>query len=56
MTVVHPVVGVRRERIFISHFFDQPGKRRAGNVARIQLIYFWLEFLRLFHYVFSLAN
>jgi hypothetical protein len=53
---MHPVVSVRRVRLFISHFFDESGKRRAGNVICIQLAYFGFEFLLLFHHVFSLTN
>lgn len=38
MPVVHPVVGVRAVRLFVTHFLDQPSKCRAREVLRIELI------------------
>lgn len=37
MPVVHPVVGVRAVRLFVTHFLDQPSECRAREVLRIDL-------------------
>jgi hypothetical protein len=56
MTVMHSVIGVSSKCIFISHFLDQSGECRAGNIARVQFDDCWLLFRRLGCFLFSLIN
>jgi hypothetical protein len=49
MAVMHSVVCVSRMCLFISHFFNQSGKCRAGDATCVQLVKFGYAFLRLFY-------